>query len=175
MNQLSTIGSGKSWTHRRILQQDPGNSIADFTANAVYQDFILFGLPAKHMIQAVKATVLVNFSAPGLSSAVLYIGHPGVFPANPTVTFVTNVHDCYGYGNLLIPTGSDDSYEYGSFRWFTISSPGSTNTISPAYCLPQRTDAHDVIARVVITGINNVKINQFTAGAVEIATQYGAF
>ena len=175
MSQLSTIGAGKSWSHRRILQQDPTNSIANFTSGAVYQDFTLFGLPAKHMIQAVKVTVLVNFQAPGLTSAVVYIGHPGVFPASPTSTFVTNIHDCYGYGNLQIPSGSGDSYEYGSFRWFTISSPGSTNTISPAYCLPKRTDAHDVVARVVITATGGHLINEFTAGAVEIATQYGAF
>jgi hypothetical protein len=175
MSQLQTIGNGNVWSYRRIFQQDPANSIADFTANAVYQDFTLFGLPANHMITGVKVTVLVNFVATALTSALLYIGHPGVFPASPTSTFVTNVHDCYGYGNILIPPGSDATYEYGSFRWFKFSSPGSTNTISPAYCLPKRTDAHDVVARFVITSSGSTKINQFTAGALDVAIQYGAF
>jgi len=172
MTELSKIGTGKVWTQKTILRQDIPNSITDFTNTAPYQDFMLFGIPANHMILGVKVTVLVNFDAANSNTAMLYVGNSSVFPANPTSTFVTNVHDCYGVGNLTIPSGSDATYEYGSFRWFTVSTPGSTNTISPAYCLPKRMDAHDIIARVVVTGGNNV--SQMLAGMVDITVQYGA-
>lgn len=173
MSQLTTIGAGKSWSHVRLLQQDPTNSIEHFTDNATYQDFTILGIPAGHIVTGVKVTVLVNFVATNLSTAVIYIGHPGVFPASPTTNYVTNVSECYGYANMVIPSGSGDSYQYGSFRWFSFSSPGSTDTISPAYCLPQRLDAHDIQARVVVTG-TGVKVQHFTAGALEINVEYGA-
>ena len=173
MTNLSTIGNNKIWTYRRVLRQDTPNSVIDFTSLGFYQDFTLFGLPANHMILGVKLVTLVSFD-PGAGNTVkLYIGNPNVFPASPTVTYVTNVINAYGVSDLTIPSGSGDSYQYGSFRWFSLATPGSNSTISPAYCLPQRTDAHDLVARFVISG--GASMSQILSGSVEITIQYGAF
>lgn len=176
MNGLQTIGYNKVYTHRKVLWNDIPNSHLDFTASQFYQDFTLLSIPKGHMVLGVKTTVLVNFNVGAGITATLYVGHPGVVTPSPTSpNYVTNVHDCYGYANLTIPAGVDATYQYGSFRWFNFSSPGSTETISQAYCLPQRTDAHDVIARVVVTQTSGVSVASILAGAVEIAVQYGAF
>ncbi len=122
-----------------------------------------------------KTTVLVNFNVGAGITATLYVGHAGVVMPSPvSPNYVTDINDCYGTANLTIPSGVDASYQYGSFRWFNFSSPGSTEAISQAYCLPSRTDAHDVIARVVVTQTGGVSVSSILAGAVEIAVQYGA-
>lgn len=172
MSQLPTIGYSQVYTHKKVLKQDIPNSFTDFTAVAFFQDFTILGIPANHMILGVKMSILVNFDPGASNTATMYVGEASNFPAVPT-PYVTDISKCYGVVDLVIPSGSDDSYEYGSFRWFRLSTPGSNSTISPAYCLPQRTDAHDVIARVVISGGHNV--SQMLAGAIEITTQYGPF
>ena len=106
---------------------------------------------------------------------------------------ITNVNDCYGMNLLTIPGGSGDSYEYGSFRWFSISAPGGAtfirnnlpgNPTPGAYCLPKRFDAHDVMARFVLMNPSNastvvvplvdstVELSTLIAGTLEIAVQY---
>lgn len=170
---LPTITSGKIRTHTRTLVQDIPNSIVHFTADAFHQDFVLFGLPANHMILGVKIVVIENFE-PGLgNNLVLYVGEPNVFPVpdgSPSGNFVTNVADCYGVHTIKVPAGADATYQYGSFRWFSLSAPGSN--VSSARCLPRRTDAHDVIARVVVSGNNSPRIDTISTGVVEITTQY---
>ena len=173
MTELQTIGYSKVYTHKKVLRQDLVNSHVDFTASQVYQDFLVLGVPANHMILGVKMAVLINFNPGNFNSAIIYVGPSAIFPANPTSTFVTDETQCYGVINPVVGNGAGDSYEYGSFRWFTLSSPGSNSSISPAYCLPLRTDAHDVLARIVVSGGHNV--SQITAGTIEITTQYGTF
>ena len=177
MSYLPELTTGKIWTHKRILQQDIPNNKVDFNINAYHQDFHLFGIPKGHYILGVKIVVLVNFDVGVGTGATLYVGNTDVFPtpgAGYLATFVSDVNDCYGVKALKIPSGSDDTYQYGSFRWFSFSSPGSSYTTSTAFCLPQRTDAHDVLARVVVEGSASASISQFITGAVEITTQYTA-
>lgn len=175
MTGLQTIGYNKTYTHRKVLWQDIPNSHTDFTSNQFYQDFVLLGIPKNHVVLGVKTTVLVNFNVGAGITAVMYVGHNGVVTPSPTSpNYVTNVNNCYGYANLTIPAGVDATYQYGSFRWFNFSSPGSTNAISTAYCLPQRTDAHDIIARIVVTQTSGVSVSSILAGAVDITVQYGA-
>lgn len=173
MTQLPKLGQGNIFTYRKLFQQDLTNSITNFTANALYQDFTLFGLPAQHIILGVKISILINFVVGSGNTMVCYVGNPNVFPAIPT-PFVTNINDCYGYANLVVPPGSGDSYQYGSFRWFSLATPGSNTTINQALCLPKRMDAHDVVARVVVGGDPTYRVNMLTAGAVNIDIQYGA-
>src|SRR5690606_38647770 len=118
---------------------------------------------------------LSDFDAGQSNFAYLYVGQSSVFPTpNGTINgnFVSNVNNCYGYHQLTVPSGSDETYQYGSFRWFSLSAPGGN--VSDAHCLPQRIDAHDVIARVVVQGNNSVRVNLITTGIVEITTQYVA-
>lgn len=173
---LQTIGYGKTHTHRKVLWQDIPNSHLDFTSGSFYQDFTLFSIPANHMIYGVKMSVLVNFDVGAGITATMYVGNQHtILPSPVSPTYVSNVNDCFGVANLTIPSGSGPTYGYGSFRWFNFSSPGSTNTISTAYCIPKRTDAQNIIARVVVTQTGGVSVSDVLAGAVEITTQYGAF
>lgn len=165
MTELSKIGMSQVWTHRKIL------TAADCTSSDKYQDYTVFGIPANYIVLGVKVTVLVNFNFATGNTATLYVGNSSVFPSSDTVSSVNN---CYGMGDLVVPSGSGDSYQYGSFRWFKMSSPGSCHTISDAFCLPQRTDAHDVIARIIVSGQPSRAINLCSVGTVEITTQYGA-
>jgi len=174
---LPTIAGGKIWTHSVVLRQDKFNSYTDFWAFDYHQDFLLLGLPANHMIVGVKVSVLISFLAGSGVTAMLYVGNSENFPVTYWTygaTFVTNVHDCSGIGLLTIPSGTDPTYQYGSSKWFTLSSPGSSDNISQAYCIPKKFSAHDVFARVVMQGDNTAKINTITQGMVEIKIQYVA-
>ena len=176
MTGLSTIGYGKTYTHRKVLWQDIPNSHLDFTSLAFYQDFTLLSIPANHMIFGVKMSVLVNFDVGAGITATMYVGNDQTILSSPvSPNYVSSVHDCFGVANLTIPSGSGPTYGYGSFRWFNFSSPGSTSAISEAYCLPKRTDAQNIIARVVVTQTGGASVSSVLAGAVEITTQYGAF
>jgi hypothetical protein len=130
-----------------------------------------------------------------------YIGNDTDFltPTNAGDSLVLVVHNTYGMAGLTIPSGSGDSYEYGSFRWFTFSGPGgptyarnqlTNNPTIGSYCLPRRLDAHDVIARFcILSDTTNTPANptllsvhddnmsfdyNVTAGDVEITVQYAA-
>ena len=174
---IENVATGNVWTHTKVLRQDIPNSHTDFTAAAVSQDFVLFGIPANHMVMAVKIAVLVDFDGGTGHTVFMHVGNSNLFPTVPSLisdSFVTNVHNCYGTGNLSIPTGNDSTYEYGSFRWFSLSSPGSDAAVSAAYCRPQRFDAHDIIARVGVGGNSGARINLITQGVVEVTVQYTA-
>jgi hypothetical protein len=146
-------------------------SVLTFAQYYPWKDVLLFGIPANHVIIGTKIVTLSSFNAGNLggtpNSVFVFIGDSGVFPANPSSTetvLVTNLNSTYGMSNLTIPTGAGDSYEYGSFRWFTISGPGtatypygrtSNQLGSPAttygsYCVPTRLDARDITARFCI-------------------------
>ena len=106
---------------------------------------------------------------------------------------ISNINNCYGTNMLTIPVGSGDSYEYGSFRWFSLSAPGGAtfirnnlpgNPTPGAYCYPQRLDAHDVMARFVLMNPSNastvavplvdlsVPLSTLITGTLEVAVQY---
>jgi hypothetical protein len=172
MSELPNIGFGKVYTYKKLFRQDIPNSIIDFTANTTYQDFTIIGIPANHMIMAVKMKVLVNFDFTG-NTAIMYVAEQNVLQTPPVSAYVNSVPNCYGIANLTIPSGSDATYQYGSFRWFSLSTPGSNSTISSAYCLPRRTDAHDIIARVAVTG--GTTVSSCLAGAIEVTVQYTSF
>jgi len=123
------------------------------------------------MILCVKIVTLENFDAGTTNNVVVYVSEPSNLPVSGS-PFVTNVNNCYGRGLLTVPLGSDDTYEYGSFRWFSLATPGSNININQALCLPQRTDAHDVMLRATVMGGPN--ISQVVGGVVEITTQYMA-
>jgi hypothetical protein len=192
-------------------------SVIEYTTNYTYEDWTLLGIPANHIITGVKVVTLTGFEAGASEFMVpnqvaLYVGNPSTMVApfnqgthrmsDETDTYFTsdsdlligNVYDMYGMGVLTIPEGSGDSYEYGSFRWFTLSTPGSAtysrnqlpgNPTNGAHCLPKRLDAHDVIARFCLLGETNnlvhpIQVNALsfadnvTAGEVEITVQYMA-
>jgi hypothetical protein len=176
MTGLPTIGYGKTYTNRKVLWQDIPNTHLDFTSSGFYQDFTLFSIPANHMIYGVKMSVLVNFDAGTDVTATMYVGNEHTILSSPTSpNYVSDVHDCFGVANLTIPSGIGATYGYGSFRWFNFSSPGSTSAISQAYCIPERTDAQNIIARVVVTQTGGISVSSIVAGAVEITAEYGAF
>jgi hypothetical protein len=148
-----------------------GTSTIQFTQYNPYKDIMLFGIPANHIIVGVKIVTLTSFAAGNLggtpNSVFVFVGDSSVFPASPSSTetvLVNNLNDTYGMSNLTIPTGSGDSYQYGSFRWFTFSGPGNTtypfNRVSNqlgspsstygSYCIPKRLDARDIVARFCI-------------------------
>lgn len=95
---------------------------------------------------------------------------------------VNNLNNTYGMSNLTIPSGSGDSYQYGSFRWFTFSGPGTTTypynrtsnqlgtptSTYGSYCIPSRLDARDITARFCILDYTNW---QFTSPGNDFATR----
>ena len=174
-----------------------------------FKDIALFGLPANHMILAVKIEILSSFTAGN------YQGYPNsvyVFVTNSNNLLspeagddklLTDVRKTYGMANLTVPAGNGDAYEYGSFHWFTLSAPGTQtytrrnntgvagtgNPTTGSLCLPQRLDAHDVIARFCIldyqdnSDLSDVSKgpemetewnfnSNVTTGSVEITVQY---
>ena len=176
-------------------------SVIRFTSYHSYKDVMLMGLPANHNILGVKISTISSFvfDTAGYSMWV-YLGNSNVFttPTNYGDALVNNLSKTYGMANLTIPSGSGDSYEYGSFRWFTFSAPGGPtysrnplpgNPTIGSYCLPQRLDAHDVVARFCILNdttttpahpvlldpvTDNMAMSNATAGDVEITIQYTA-
>ena len=179
-------------------------SVIQFTRYNSYKDIFLFGLPANHIIVSTKLTTLVTFNAGMLdtnqNSVYAFIGDGAMFPVpiNAHDTLVTSIHGTYGVSNLTIPTGSDATYEYGTFRWFTVSAPGDVtyarnplpgNPTTGAYCVPSRIDARDLFCRFCILDVNdntylasdvpglNLNWNfnsNVTSGVVELAVQYMA-
>lgn len=172
-------------------------SIIQFTMYYSYRDIMLFGIPANHIITGVKVSVLSSFLAGSIgsnpNSVWVYISNyrPLLLPLSYGQSLITDVTETYGMGNLTIPAGTGDAYEYGSFNWFTFSAPGSTtfarnpsysSSTLGSYCLPQRLDAHDIFARFCIIPygyspgspslLNNVPINNLTDGSVELSVQY---
>jgi hypothetical protein len=146
-------------------------SVVEFTQYNSYKDIMLFGIPANHIIVGVKIVTLSSFSAGSLdgnpNSVFVFVGDSSAFPINPTSTeqtLVNNLNNTYGMSNLTIPSGSGDSYQYGSFRWFTFSGPGTTtypysrtsnqlgspSSTLGSYCVPTRLDARDITARFCI-------------------------
>jgi hypothetical protein len=154
--------------------QPDTSSVLTFTQYNPWCDITLFGIPANHIIVGVKIVTLASFAAGTLignpsypNSVFVFIGDSSVFPANPTSTeqtLVSNLNNTYGMSNLTIPNGNNDTYGYGSFRWFTLSGPGTTtypygrtsnqlgspSTTYGSYCLPTRLDARDITARFCI-------------------------
>lgn len=176
MVDIETIGYSHVHTHKKVLWQDIPNSHLDFTSNTFYQDYTLLSIPANHMVLGVKISLLVNFDVGAGIVANMYVGNQSVIIPSPvSPNYVTNVNDCFGKLTLTVPNGIDPTYQYGSFRWFNFSSPGSTNAISTAYCVPKTTAAQDIIARIVVTQTSGVSVSDVLAGAVEITTHYGAF
>jgi len=163
---LPVLGHSTVYTHKVVLSQG-----TNFTSTNLFQDFLLFGIPANHIVLGVKIVTLENFDAGTTNNVTIYVGESNNLPLSGS-PYVTNVNNLYGSGLLTVPSGSGDSYEYGSFRWFSLATPGSNTTINSALCLPQRLDAHDVIARVMVAGGPN--ISQVSGGVVEITTQYTA-
>lgn len=171
-----------------------GTSSISLSRYNSYKDIILFGLPANYLITGVKVATLTSFNAGLNNNVFVYVANSNVIrvlDASPNL--LTDVHKCYGMGVLTIPSGSGDSYEYGSFRWFSLSSPGAStydrasilpgNPTAGAYCQPQRFDAHDVIGRFCILSNSdtpatpildtNLSFNgSVTTGAVEISIVY---
>jgi hypothetical protein len=163
---LPILGNSNIFTHKAIISQG-----SNFTSTNTWQDFLLFGIPANHIIVGCKIVTLENFDAGTSNNVVVYVAEPNNLPSSGS-PYVTNVNNCYGRGLLTVPSGSDDTYEYGSFRWFSFAAPGSNVNINLAQCLPQRTDAHDVMLRATVMGGPN--ISQVVGGVVEITTQYMA-
>ena len=177
-------------------------SVIQFQIWHSYKDVTLVGIPANHIITGVKVFTLASFTMDTTGYSVwTYIGNSNLLltPVNAGDNLLTNVNSTYGMANLTIPSGNDDSYEYGSFRWFTFSAPGGPtysrnqlpgNPTIGSYCLPQRLDAHDVIARFCILSdttsnpaspklldpiYDNMVFNyNVKAGDVEITVQYTA-
>ena len=177
-----------------------------------YSDIFLFGIPANHIIVGTKITTLTSFNAgtevsSGQPNRVfVVIGESNLFPVpiNGGDLICTSIHSTYGISNLTVPVGTDNTYEYGSFRWFTTSAPGTAtyarNALPPgtvgsplttgSYCAPTRLEARDIIARFCILDWedNSDQLSQnvlklesewnfnsnVTAGTVEIAVQYMA-
>jgi hypothetical protein len=177
-------------------------SVIQFQRYSSYKDIGLFALPTNHMITSVKITTLVSYNA-GLhfgqqNNVYVFIGDTFPTPINHGDTVVTSIHGTYGVSNLTVPTGSDETYEYGSFRWFTVSSPGaatyarnllSGNTNTGSYCIPTRVDGPQLYARFCIFDYTDnsyltsdvPKLNtnwnfnsNVTSGVAEIAIQYMA-
>lgn len=193
MTPLPTI-TGQVLTHKSIVQY------TDLVASTPLSwiDILMLGIPANHMILAVKVTVLTNFVMGTNNKLMVYIGNSNVFPVPlsnlDSELLVSNTDNCYGMAMITVPSGSDSSYEYGSFRWFTLSSPGTATfeqnaligypSFPGAKCLPQRFDAHDITARFVMLGSGNsvvtpqstpgLLLSLGTDGVVEIAVQYCA-
>jgi hypothetical protein len=202
---LQTL-TGNYWTHKTIVNYQQLQS--DNPPYLNYKDIILVGIPANHMITGVKIVTLSSFTAGELSGVPntvwVLVGNSNIMltpvsdgnsliaPALPSTSDMTKL---YGMGNLTIPAGSGDSYESGSYRWFTTSAPGATtfsrfpvsgySTFQGAYCLPQRFDAHDVIARFCICDTTDPPSRpqyetewsfnaNVTTGDAEITVQYTA-
>lgn len=187
-------GSTGVFTISNAWQTTPDNtSLISLTRFNSYKDILLFGIPANALILANKITTLSNFTAGDNNTVLVYVGNSNVF-LTPTIgspNLLTNVHNTYGMASITIGSG-DQTYQYGSFRWFTISAPGTAtfarnqlpgNPTSGSFCLPQRTDAHDIIARFAILGSLNSPAtpafdtalsfnSNLTAGQIEIATQF---
>lgn len=177
-------------------------SVIQFTRYNSYRDIFLFGIPANHIIVSTKLTTLISFNAGMLmsdqNSVYVFIGDGDMFPTpiNAHDTLVTSIYGTYGVSNLTIPTGSGDSYEYGTFRWFTVSAPGDVtyarnplpgNPTTGSYCVPHRLDARDLFCRFCIfdvtdnsylsSNVPGMNLNwnfnsNVTSGTVEIAVQY---
>lgn len=184
-------------------------SVVSLTEYNSFTDIFIVGIPANHIIVDTKITTLTTFNA-GLDSSgnqnrvFVVIGDSSILPATPTTeetVICSNINGSYGIGNLTIPVGTDETYDYGSFRWFTTSAPGTStyarNALPPgtisspttvgSYCVPTRLDARDITARFCIlneganTDLSNNIINletglnfntNVTSGVAEIAIQY---
>ena len=178
-NNLQVIPGQKIWTHKKVVD------VSQFvtTTTHSYLDMLVCGIPANHIIVSIKVEVLTNFYAAG-NSVYVYVTEPDVLtaPINNTTShpLLTGVSDTYGMALLTIPSGSGSSYEYGTFRWFSMSSPGTStfakyglagNPTNGSLCIPKRFDAHDVMARFCImvgTGMPGSPVTAYTtiAGTV---------
>jgi hypothetical protein len=169
-------------------------SVIQFVWYYSFFDVPLFGIPANHVITGVQINTISSFvlnNLPGYSLWV-YVGNSNILttPTNDNDGLISDVTKTYGMCNVTIPAGSGDAYEYGSFYWFSFSGPGgptySRNSMYGtlgSYCLPQRLDAHDVIARFCILSDagtpaapvqTGYPLSTLMAGDVEIAVQYTA-
>jgi len=191
--------SGNIWTHRSIVKYtDLQTGVPD---TASYRDVFLFGLPANHIVLAVKIMTLTSFyvgDGPDHQALCVYVGNTRNFdtPSGQGDMLLTETtpNNTYGMANVTVPSGGTDYYQYGSLLWFTISAPGQATysrgsggyygTGWGSRCVPQRLDAHDVIARFAILNITDSILlpvsnedqwnlnDDLTSGEVEIAIQY---
>jgi hypothetical protein len=164
---LQSITKGIVWNYRGVLRQDIPNDILNFNANAVFQDFVLFGLPANHIILNVQIEVETNFVLGENNTVTMYVGDSNVFTNPEEPVGNSNINKCYCSQLLSLPSNTIP----GTSDTFTFSAPGTPTIISEAFCVPQRFDAFDIIARVV----SNVNINLITQGEVHINVQYTQF
>jgi hypothetical protein len=205
------VGSTQIFTTTTPWNIDTTSTVS-LTQYSSFKDIFLFGLPANHIIVSTKISTLTSFSA-GVDVTSSYpnrvfvvLGEEDLFPLPEQAEDIicTSINSTYGIANLTIPAGVGDTYQYGSFLWFTTSAPGTAtyarNALPPgtisspltigAYCVPTRLDAHDIIARFCILdwGDNSDQLAQnilkletewnfnsnVTSGAVEITIQYMA-
>jgi hypothetical protein len=184
MSNINTLPSSQLWTHKTVITQDVTASLTPFNASVFYQDFMLFGMPANHLIVGVKIVTLVSFVAGANISTHVYLGTPVSLPASPQPGAV-DTSNFFGQANLSpllnSPSNPDSTYNYGSFRWFMVAAPGSvvnrTNR-SNSKCLPVSFGAQDIVARFFVqnSDVNAAvpTINQIGSGSVEITVQYMA-